>query len=116
MNLSFTYTDYFYSKFYCGRPTALADGTINEDKGCSPSDGTMFISVRGGTTLAFDSVSTPSVGWMTSSWRTPSTMLEWQASITHCAETCSTTIYVHGTKLSPSAWIASALQPSAYPL
>ena len=62
MNLSFTYTDCFYSKFYCGRSTTSADGTVNEDKGCSLFDGTMFGSVGGGTTLASDPISTPSVG------------------------------------------------------
>ena len=61
-NLSFTYTDCFYSKFYCGRPAASADGTIDEDKGCSLFDGTTFGSVGGGTTLTSDLVSTPSVG------------------------------------------------------
>ena len=65
MNLSFTFTNCFYSKFYCGRPTALADGTVDEDKGCSFADGTTFGSVGGGTKLALDLVSTPSVGWMT---------------------------------------------------
>ena len=63
-NLSFTYADYFYSKYYCGRPTALADGVTNEDRGCSLSDGAMFGSVGGGATLASDPTSTPSTGWM----------------------------------------------------
>ena len=67
MNLSFTYTDCFYSKFYCGRSAASADGLVDEDKGCSPSDGMTFGSIRGGTMLAPDLVSTPSAGWMTSS-------------------------------------------------
>ena len=67
MNLSFTYTDCFYSKFYYGRPAASADGMIDEDKGSLLSNGTTFGSVRGGTTLALDPVSTPSTGWMTSS-------------------------------------------------
>ena len=67
MNLSFTYADYFYSKFYYGHPTASADGLVDEDKGCLPSDGTMFGSVGGGTALTLDLVSTPSTGWMTSS-------------------------------------------------
>jgi len=62
INLSFTYTDYFYSKFYYGRPVASADGTVDEDKGCSLSDGTMFGSIGGGTMLTSDPVSTPSVG------------------------------------------------------
>ena len=62
MNLLFTYTDCFYSKFYCGRSAALADGLVDEDKGCSLSDGTTFGSVRGGTTLASDLVSTLSIG------------------------------------------------------
>ena len=66
-NLSFTHTDSFYSKFYCGCPTASADGTVDEDKGRSLSDGTTFSSVEGGTMLTFNSVSTLSVGWMTSS-------------------------------------------------
>ena len=77
MNLSFTYTDCFYSKFYCDHPVASADGTVDEDKGYWLSDGTAFGSVGGGTTLASDPVSTPSAGWMTSSWCTPSAMLEW---------------------------------------
>ena len=67
MNLSFTYTDCFYSKFYCGRPTAMADGSVDEDKGCSLFDGMTFSSVGGGTTLASDPASTPSIGWMRSS-------------------------------------------------
>ena len=77
MNLSFTYPNYFNSKFYCGCSVASADGPTDEDKGCSLSDGTTFGSVRGGTMLASDPASTPSVGWMTSSWCTPSAMLEW---------------------------------------
>ena len=60
-NLSFTHTDSFYSKFYCGCPTASADGTVDEDKGGSLSDGTTFGSIRGGMTLASDPVSTLSV-------------------------------------------------------
>ena len=43
-------------------------------------------------------------------------MLARRCSITHCAETCSATIYAHGSKLSPSTWMASGLQSSAYPL
>ena len=62
MNLSFTYADYFYSKFYYGRPAASADGTTDEDKGCSFSDGATFGSVGGGMTLASDLASTPSAG------------------------------------------------------
>ena len=62
MNLSFTYANYFYSKFYCGRPAASADVTVDEDKGCSLSDGMTFGSVGGGTTLISDPVSTPSAG------------------------------------------------------
>ena len=45
MNLSFTYADYFYSKFYYGCPVASADGVIDEDKGCSLSDGATFGSI-----------------------------------------------------------------------
>ena len=60
MNLSFTYADYFYSKFYYGRPVASADGAVDKDKGCSLADGTTFGLIRGGTTLAPDPVSTPS--------------------------------------------------------
>ena len=75
-NLSFTFTNYFYSKFYCGYPMASANGTVDEDKGCSLADGTTFGSVGGRTMLVSDPVSTPSVGWTTSSWRTPSAMLE----------------------------------------
>ena len=67
MNLSFTYADYFYSKFYYGHPAASADGATDEDKGCSLSNGAMFGSIRGGTMLASDLASTPSVGWVTSS-------------------------------------------------
>ena len=44
-NLSFTYTDCFYSKFYYGRLAASADGSVDEDKGCSLSNGTTFDSV-----------------------------------------------------------------------
>ena len=66
-NLSFTCTDCFYSKSYCGRPAASADGTIDEDKGSSLSDGMTFGSVRDRTTLTSNLVSTPSAGWMTSS-------------------------------------------------
>ena len=66
-NLSFTYTDRVYSKNYCGRPAASADGSVDEDKGWSPSDETTLGSVGGGTTLAPDPVSTPSASWMTSS-------------------------------------------------
>ena len=50
MKLSFTHIDCFYPKFYCGRPVASADGSIDEDKGRSLSDGTTFGSVRGGMT------------------------------------------------------------------
>ena len=42
MNLSFTFTNCFYSKNYCGCPTASADSSVDEDKGCSPSEGTTF--------------------------------------------------------------------------
>ena len=66
-NLSFTYANYFYSKFYCGRPAASADGTTDEDKGCSLSDGATFGSVGGGTMLTSDPSTTPPAGWMTSS-------------------------------------------------
>ena len=65
MNLSFTFTNYYYSKFYYGRPMASADGVVDKDKGYSLADGMMFDSVGGGTKLALDLVSTPSVGWMT---------------------------------------------------
>ena len=61
-NLSFTFADCFYPKFYYGRPVASADGATDEDKGCSLSDGAMFGLVGGGTTLASDPASTPSVG------------------------------------------------------
>ena len=116
MNLSFTFTNCFYSKFYYGRPAASANGAVDKDKGCSLADRMMFGSVGGETMLVSDPVSTPSTGWMTSSWCMPSATLERRASITHYAETCSATIYAYGTKLSPSVWMASALQPSAYPL
>ena len=62
MNLSFTYADYFYSKYYCGHPVASADSANDEDKGCSLSDEAMFGSVGGRTTLASDPTSTPSIG------------------------------------------------------
>ena len=61
-NLSFTYINCFYSKFYCGRPAVSADGMIDEDTGCSLSDEMTFGSVGGGTTLASNLVSTPSTG------------------------------------------------------
>ena len=61
-NLTFTYTNYIYTKLYCGHPAASANGTADEDKGRSLSDGMMFGSVGGGTTLASDLVSTPSAG------------------------------------------------------
>ena len=67
MNLTFTYANYFYSKFCYGRPAASADGATNEDKGCLLSNGAMSSSVGGGTTLASDLASTPSIGWMMSS-------------------------------------------------
>ena len=66
MNLSLTFADYFYSKYYCGRPVALADGVIDEDKGCSLSDGATLGSVGGGTMLASNPASTPSTSWVTS--------------------------------------------------
>ena len=66
-NLSLTYANYFYSKYYCGRPVALADGATDEDKGCSLSDGATFGSIGGGTTLISDLTTTPSVGRVTSS-------------------------------------------------
>ena len=67
MNLSFTCADYFYSKYYCDRPAASADGAVDKDKGYSLADGTMFGSIEGRTMLILDSASTPSIGWMTSS-------------------------------------------------
>ena len=75
MNLSFTYADYFNSKFYYGRPMTLADGMVDKDKGCSLANRTTFGSVRGGTMLVSNLVSTPSIGWMTSSWHMPSATL-----------------------------------------
>ena len=48
MNLTFTFANYFYSKFYCGRLAASVDGATNKDKGCSLSDGAMFCSVEAG--------------------------------------------------------------------
>ena len=38
------------------------------------------------------------------------------ASITHYVETCSATNFACGSKLSPSDWMSSVLQLSAYPL
>ena len=67
MKLTFTYTNYFYSKSYCGCLVAFADGAVDEDKGCSLSDGATFGSVGGGMMLTSDPASTPSVGWMMSS-------------------------------------------------
>ena len=66
-NLSFTYDDYFYSKYYCGRLAALADGATNEDRGCSLSDAATFGLIRGGTTLTSNLASTPPAGRKTSS-------------------------------------------------
>ena len=110
MNLSLTYIDYFfYSKYYCGCPTASATGSTGEDKGCSVSDGTMFGSVEGGATFTSNPGYTPSTGWATSSWRVPSAMFARRASITHCAETCSATHCACGSKLSPREWMSSTL-------
>ena len=67
MSLSFTHANYFYSKFYYGRPAASTDGVTNEDKGCSLSDEATFGSVRGRTTLTSDPASTASIDWMASS-------------------------------------------------
>ena len=66
MNLSFTYAKYFYSKYYCGRPVASADGATGEGRGCSLSGWMTFGLVGGGMTFASDPGSTPSVGWVTS--------------------------------------------------
>ena len=66
--------------------------------------------------FASDPSSTPSIVWATSSWCAPSTVFTWWASITHYAETCSPTNYACGSKLSLSSWMASRLQPLAYPL
>ena len=66
-NLSFTYANYFYSKYYCGHPATSADGAADEDKGCSLSDKATFGSIGGRTTLASDSSATPSAGWVMSS-------------------------------------------------
>ena len=65
--------------------------------------------------LTSDLASATSAGWTTSSRRTSTATVERRASITHYVETCSATICVYGTKLSLSEWMASALQPSAYP-
>ena len=62
MNLSFTSTNYFYSKLYYGRPAASADGTVDEDKSSSLPVRMTFGSVGGGTMLASDPNSTPSIG------------------------------------------------------
>ena len=115
-NSSFTYAKYFYSNFYYGCPTASADGATEEDKGCSPSDGATLGSIEGGAMFASNPGSALSADWATSSWRAPSTALARRASITHSAETCSATNCACGSKLSPSAWMESGLQPSAYPL
>ena len=76
-NLSFTFTNRFYSKNYCGRPTASVDGTVDKDKGCSLSDRAMFGLVGGRRMFASDPSSTPSTGWVTSSGCVPSAMLAW---------------------------------------
>ena len=109
MNLSFSYAKYFYSNFYYGRPVASADGSTGEDGGCSVSYGTTFGSIRGGVTFTSNLGSTPSIGWVTSSWYVPSVVFARRASITYYAETCSATIYAHGSKLSLSTWMASRL-------
>ena len=62
MNLSLTHIDCICFTFYYGHPTASAAGSVDEDKSCSVSNGTTFGSVEGGTMLASDLVSTPSVG------------------------------------------------------
>ena len=62
MNLSLTHIDYFCFTFYCGCPTASAVGSVDEDKSCSVSDGTTFVSVGGGTTFTSNQASTPSIG------------------------------------------------------
>ena len=67
MNSSFTYTDYFYSKLYYGPPAPSPDGTVDEDEGSSLLVRATFGLVGGGTTLASNLVSTPSIGWTTSS-------------------------------------------------
>ena len=66
-NISLIYVDYFYSKYYCGRLAASADGATDEDKGCSLFNGATFRSVGGETTLASDPSSTPYASWVTSS-------------------------------------------------
>ena len=59
-SLSFTCTDYFYSKLYYGPLAASANGTVDEDEGSSLQVETTFGSVEGRMTLASDLVSTPS--------------------------------------------------------
>ena len=76
MNLTFTYTDYFYSKLYYGPLTASPDGTVDEDEGSLLLVGMTFGSVGGGTTLTSNTVSTPSTGGMTSSRCTSSASVE----------------------------------------
>ena len=109
MNLSFTCANYFYSKYYYGRPVASADGATGEGRGCSLSGWMMFSSVGGGAMFTFDPGSTPSTSWATSTRLVPSAVFAQRASITHCTETCSTTNCACGSKLSPSAWMASVL-------
>ena len=62
MNLTFTFANYFYSKYYYGRLAASADDATDEDKGCSLSDRATFGSVGGGTTFTSNQASTPSIG------------------------------------------------------
>ena len=62
MNLSLTHIDYSYFTFYWGRPVTSVVGSVDEDKSCSVSDGTTFVSVGGGTTFTSNQASTPSIG------------------------------------------------------
>ena len=102
------YTNYLFLLFHAnyGYLTASAVGTTGESRGCSSSGRTTFGSELG---------SMPFVGSATSAWCAPSVVFARRASITHYVETCSATNCACGSKLSPSAWMASGLQPSAYP-
>ena len=108
---------YFYSKnFYYGSMVALATGLTSEGRGCSSSDWATFGSVGGRVTPASDLGSMSSAGWATSSWCMLAAMSARRASITHYTETCLATNFACGSKLSPSEWMSSTLQPSAYSL
>ena len=67
MSLSFTHANYFYSKFYYGRPAASTDGATGEGRGCLPIGWMTLGADGGGAMFASDPGSTPSAIWATSS-------------------------------------------------